>query len=105
MDDLYPHTIDPQAAPEPEVEPAPEMFVSDYRFASDEDIRAVTVNHLAKLEAELHTLRMAYIANGKNADALLAPKRPIGGEMVRIKHSIEALSEYFANVLTDPTNQ
>jgi len=102
MDDFIPHKVDKQ---EPAPEPKPEVFSSDYRFASKDDIRAVTVNHLAKLEAELHTLRMAYVANGKNANLLVAPERPLGGEMVRIKTSIHELSTYFAEVLTDPDSQ
>jgi len=100
MDDLMPQKADKKTTKE--AAPKPETFTSDYRFASADDIRAVTVNHLAKLEAELHTLRMAYVANGKDPDIPLAPNRPIGGEMVRIKDSINVLSEYFQDILSDP---
>jgi len=103
MDDLIPHKTD-RAAPQEEA-PKPKTFTSDYRFASADDIRAVTINHLAKLEAELHTLRMAYVANGKNPDMLLGPERPIGGELVRIKDSIESLAAYFKDLLVVSDNQ
>jgi len=79
--------------------PQAEGFLPDYRFASPDEIRALTINHLAKLEAELHTLRMAYVANGKNANLMIGKDRKLGTEMQRIEQSLEDLPAYFRSVL------
>jgi len=80
-------------------EPKKDVFVPDYRYASAADIHNVTVNHLAKLEAELHTLRMAFVANGKDPNLMIAPDRRLGAEMQKIEASIVELSEFFKAVL------
>lgn len=77
----------------------PERFDPDYKYASEDDIRAVTRSHLSKLEVELHTLRMAYIANGRNPNVMIRPNRKIGDEIRGVQHSIDQLEEYFSRVL------
>lgn len=79
-------------------------FAPDYKFASASDIRALTINHLAKLEAELHTLRMMFIANGRNPNLIVRPERTLGSEMQKIQESIKTLSEYFRTVLAPDEN-
>ena len=74
-------------------------FVSDYRYASEADIRAVTLNHLATLEAELHTLRMAFVGKGQDPNILVAADRTIGLAMKELEASINAISEHFAVIL------
>ena len=74
-------------------------FDPDYKYASFEDIKAITVNQLAKLEVDLHALRMAFIANGENPHALVGPGRPIGEEMSKITNAILLLESYFNTVL------
>lgn len=74
-------------------------FVFDYNFASPEDIRNLTKNHLAKLEAELHTLRMAYVANGRNPELMIGQGRKLGTEMQKVQDSIKELTVTFQSVL------
>jgi len=82
-------------------EEKPRKFSADYKFASEEVIRNVTVTQLAKLEAELHQLRIVFYANGENPNMMVAPKRTIGQEVQNVMDSIERLSEYFSSVLED----
>lgn len=77
----------------------PESFMYDYRFTSPADIRTVTINHLSKLETELHTLRMAFIANGRNPDLMIGQDRRLGTEMEKLEESIKELSMYFRTIL------
>ncbi len=79
--------------------PKAKGFVTDYRFATPDDIRNLTINHLAKLEAELHTLRMAFVANGMNPNLVIGQGRKLGAEMQKIEQSLVELSEYFRPVL------
>jgi hypothetical protein len=82
-----------------EVVEEPKGFVSDYKYANTDSIRNVTINQLAKLEADLHSLRMVYVANGENANSLVAPNKTIGQEMALVIGAIKNLEDYFASVL------
>lgn len=81
-------------APEAD-EPNAPAFIPDYKYATDEQIQEVTRNHLAKLEVELHTLRMAFVANGENPNLQVAPGRTIVDEMNRTKSAISTLENHF----------
>jgi len=77
----------------------PKVFVPDYKYAGVDNIKAVTVNQLAKLEADLHSLRMVYVANGQNPDVLVASNRTISQEISAVVSAIRNLEAYFASVL------
>jgi len=96
-DSFLPKSVTPESAPTEA--PKKDVFVPDYRYASAAEIHNVTVNHLAKLEAELHTLRMAFVANGRNANLMIAPDRRLGAEMQKIEASIIELSVFFKPIL------
>ena len=76
-----------------------EVFEPDYRYASRDDIRAVTLNQLAKLEVDLHTLRLIFVANGSNPASLIAADKPIGPEIEKVGAAIVRLEKYFSTVL------
>ncbi len=76
-------------------------FAPDYKYAEEAEIRKVTTDHLSKLEIELHTLRMVYVANGGNPDLLIGPNRKLGEEITKIEATIRELEEYFHAVLND----
>jgi hypothetical protein len=74
-------------------------FEPDYKYASPEDIKNVTVGQLAKLEVDLHSLRMAFVANGENPNTLVAQNRTIGDEISKVESALAQLENYFASVL------
>ena len=63
---------------------------------------------LAKLEAELHVIRMTYIANGSDPAMLIragGKDRTIGEEMANLIGTIRSLEMFFASVLRGPANE
>ena len=76
------------------------VFASDYKYADESDIKAVTEDQLAKLEVELHTMRMMFVANGENPDVMISAGRKIGEEMQKVETVIANLEAYFAAILT-----
>lgn len=74
-------------------------FEPDYKYADPSEIIAVTKSQLAKLEVDLHALRMALVANGENPDALVGPNRTLGSEISRVSGAIKTLESYFSSVL------
>jgi hypothetical protein len=87
-----------------EVKESAEVFVPDYKYATAGSILEVTVNHLARLEADLHSLRMVYVANGKNPHALIAPNKTVAAEMAKISGVISELEDYFSGILEHENN-
>ena len=81
------------------VEKPVRKFTPDYKYMSSEDVKAITVGQLAKLEAELHTLRIVYFAHGENPDVMVAPNRTIGQEIQNVMGSLLRISDYFSAVL------
>lgn len=80
-------------------EEAPRRFVPDYRFASRDDIREATRHQLAKLEVELHTLRIIYYAKGENPDIPVTQNRTLGQEMLSVSNAIDRLYSYFEDII------
>ena len=74
-------------------------FLSDYKYVDNDTIKNITIQHLGKLEADLHTLRILYISNGKNPDVMISQNRTLGQELERVSSTIEKLEEYFNPVL------
>ena len=77
----------------------PQGFVPDYKYTAPDNIKAVTVNQLAKLENDLHALRIVCIANGGNLNTRVSEHRTIGEEIAAVKAAISNLEDYFASVL------
>jgi hypothetical protein len=84
-----------------EVRDAVERFVPDYKYATKADIRSLTASQLAKLEADLHNLRIMFVANGKNPDVRLNDHTTLADEMNKVLRLIHLLEEYFAEVLSE----
>lgn len=82
------------------VEEDVERFDYDYKYVSREEVKNITVSQLAKLEADLHNLRMMFVANGRNPDLQINEARTVVEEMKTIAKVIEELEGYFAEVLT-----
>jgi len=78
-----------------------ERFTPDYKYLSKEDLRAVTRNQLAKLESDLHSLRVVLVANGHNPNVFIAPQKTVGSEIGRVEAVIAKLEEYFSEVLNE----
>lgn len=76
-------------------------FAPDYKYATAGEIKNLTERHLAKLEGELHTLRMAYVANGRDRTSQVRPGVTICDEIDRLEGLITELGEYFEAVLVD----
>lgn len=74
-------------------------FESDYRFATNDDICQVTKAQIAKLEAELHRMRILFIANGENPNQRVSEVATLGQEIARLEEVIDRLASYFENVL------
>mgnify|MGYP003704955007 CR=1 FL=1 len=66
---------------------------------TNDTLKNITSQHLAKLEADLHTLRILYVSNGENPDAMISQNRTIGQELERVSSTIAKLEEYFASIL------
>lgn len=75
------------------------VFIPDYKYADNEALKNITVQHLAKLESDLHSLRLLFVANGENPDALISQNRTIGQEMERVQETIKKLEMYFSSIL------
>ena len=87
-----------------EVKESQEVFVPDYKYVSSAEVKEITRGQLAKLEADLHSLRMVYVANGKNPNILIGQNRPIQVEMDKVTATIRELESYFSEVLSDENN-
>ena len=74
-------------------------FAYDYKYADVTDIQNVTRGQLAKLEVDLHSLRMAVIANGGDESAVIGPNRTLATEIARVNEAINTLESYFSEVL------
>lgn len=75
-------------------------FVPDYRYATLGQIVDTTRNHLAKLELELHMLRMLFVASGENPNVTIGNNRRVVDEMDKLKKTISVLETYFVAVLS-----
>lgn len=74
-------------------------FLPDYKYADSDSIKAVTTQQLAKLEVDLHSLRLVLIANGGNSEALIGQNRTLGAEISRIESTIKTVENYFSSIL------
>ena len=86
----------------PSIEDLPQhvrKFKPDYKFASNEMLKTITVNYLAKLESDLHNLRIIYFANGENPGAVLGNGRLLTDEINSTTELLDKLSTYFETIL------
>ena len=88
----------------PKIEDLPKhtrKFEPDYKYVTKDVLKNITVNQLAKIEAELHNLRLIYVANGENPNMVLANGRSIIAEINSTIELLNNLSEYFEAILDD----
>lgn len=77
----------------------PAKFVPDYKYVHDDDLRKITVTQLAKLEADLHSLRLIFVANNRNPNTIVGPNKTIQSEMEKIVDTIKSIEEYFSEII------
>lgn len=82
-----------------EIPSSQKTFVPDYKYVSAEDIAKLTVTQLAKLEADLHSLRVLFIANDENPDVMVGNGRTLKQEIDSITALIEKIETYFVDVI------
>lgn len=88
----------------PKIEELPKhvrKFEPDYKYITKDALKSITVSQLAKLEADLHTLRLLYLLNGENDNLLLPDGRSVVAEINLKIEILNRMSEYFESIFTD----
>ena len=82
-------------------QPKPKFSVLDQRYADPRAVKNVTLDQLAKIELEIHNLRIAYVVHGFDEAVKVGSQGgTIGTEMARLAQAIVNIEAVFDDVLT-----